>query len=194
MTNQLRVLVLGVACCAAFTACPTPRAVCGNAKVETGEACDDGNSASGDGCEADCLNETPVGGGGGTTTGGGGGATGGGGGAMGGGSGGGAVGGGGGATGGGAGGGGVQVCGDGVPQAPEECDDMNQTAADGCENDCTLTPACGNGKREGTESCDDGNLTPGDGCETDCMSFTNTATVKGCLGINQRIPAVTAQV
>lgn len=96
--------------------------------------------------------------------------------------------GGGGATGGG-GGSGVAVCGNGVTEPPEECDDMNQTPGDGCENDCTLTPACGNGKREGTEACDDGNTQGGDGCEADCMAFTDTATVKGCLGINTQIPA-----
>jgi large repetitive protein len=113
MTKQLRVLFLGVAFCAAFTACPNPRAVCGNAKVETGEACDDGNTESGDGCEFDCLNESPVGGGGGGSVGGGGGNTGGGqntggggsAGGTGGGTGGGSVGGGGGSTGGGTGGG-----------------------------------------------------------------------------------------
>ncbi len=32
----------------------TPPAVCGNGTVEDGEACDDGNGTSGDGCEADC--------------------------------------------------------------------------------------------------------------------------------------------
>ena len=137
MTHQLRVLFLGVACAALF-ACPPPRAVCGNGKVETGEACDDGNTTSGDGCEADCLN-TSTGGGGGGAVGGGGGVTGGGGGTTGG------------------GGGGV--------------------------------PSCGNGITDGAELCDDGNRTAGDGCESDCMSFTNTATVKGCPGINQRVPA-----
>ena len=91
--------------------------------------------------------------------------------------------------GGGVGGGGgvMQICGNGMPEGTEECDDMNATMGDGCENDCTLTPACGNGKREGTEQCDDGNTAPGDGCEADCMSFTNTATVRGCLGINRRV-------
>ncbi|MDP1830211.1 MAG: lamin tail domain-containing protein [Archangium sp.] len=199
MTHQLRVLLLA-ACCAVLAACPQPRAVCGNAIVETGEACDDGNTSAGDGCEADCLSTTAMGGGGGAVgggggiTGGGGGSTGGGGGAITGGGGGVTGGGGGGVTGGGGGGvtggggGTVQICGNGIPEAPEECDDMNQVPNDGCESDCTLTPACGNGKREGTESCDDGNLTPGDGCESDCMSFTNTATVQGCLGINQRVP------
>ena len=100
MTQQLRVLFFGVACAALF-ACPSPRAVCGNGRVETGEACDDGNTDSGDGCEADCLNTTATGGGtgGGSVTGGGGGTTGGG---TGGGS---VTGGGGGTTGGGTGGG-----------------------------------------------------------------------------------------
>ena len=180
MTHQLRALVLGAACAALF-GCPPPRAVCGNAIVETGEACDDGNTNAGDGCEADCLS-TSTGGGGGGAVGGGGGTTGGGGGVGGGGAGAG----GGAATGGG--GGGVPMCNNGIREGTEECDDGNMTPGDGCENNCTLTPACGNGKREGTELCDDGNRTAGDGCETDCMSFTNTATVKGCLGINQRVP------
>ena len=30
-------------------------------------------------------------------------------------------------------------CGDGIPTAPEECDDGNMTAGDGCENDCRFT-------------------------------------------------------
>ena len=33
-------------------------ATCGNGAVETGEACDDGNSAGGDGCSASCQTET----------------------------------------------------------------------------------------------------------------------------------------
>lgn len=188
MTQQLRVLLVGAVCGALLVACPTPRAVCGNAKVETGEACDDGNTTSGDGCEADCLSTTPMGGGGGGSTVGGGNG-GGGGGSTGGGNGGGATG--GGSTGGGNGGGGgtAAVCGNGVTEGLEDCDDMNMVAGDGCENDCTFTPRCGNGKREGAEICDDGNLVGGDGCEADCGAFTDTATVKGCLGINSRVPA-----
>ena len=103
MTHQLRVLFLGVACCAAFTACPNPRAVCGNGQVETGEACDDGNTSSGDGCNADCQEEG-TGGGGGGSVGGGGGTTGGGGGSVTGGGGGSVTGGGGGSVTGGGGG------------------------------------------------------------------------------------------
>jgi cysteine-rich repeat protein len=32
-----------------------PKPVCGNSKLETGEACDDGNTANGDGCSDKCL-------------------------------------------------------------------------------------------------------------------------------------------
>ena len=41
----------------ALTACPPPppKPVCGNGAVEDGETCDDGNTAGGDGCEADCT-------------------------------------------------------------------------------------------------------------------------------------------
>jgi cysteine-rich repeat protein len=62
------------------------------------------------------------------------------------------------------------VCGDGVVQAPEQCDDGNTKNGDGCEDDCTKTPmaGCGNGIKEGTEQCDDGNTVNGDGCESDC--------------------------
>lgn len=47
---------------------------------------------------------------------------------------------------------------------------------------------CGDGWRGGTEQCDDANTTAGDGCENDC-SFTDTATVKGCPGQNDPVPA-----
>ncbi len=166
--------------------------MCGNGIVETGEACDDGNTTPSDGCENNCEATGSSGGGGGTVTGGGtgGGATGGSGGGSTGGSGGGSTGGsGGGSTGGSGGGSVVPVCGNGVVEGFEDCDDMNATPNDGCEADCTFTAACGNGKREGSESCDDGNVVGGDGCEANCMAFTDTLTVKGCLGINQRVPA-----
>ncbi|HEU4732431.1 MAG TPA: DUF4215 domain-containing protein, partial [Kofleriaceae bacterium] len=38
--------------CAATAAC---RPVCGNGKLEVGEACDDGNRTDGDGCDSDCT-------------------------------------------------------------------------------------------------------------------------------------------
>lgn len=33
------------------------------------------------------------------------------------------------------------VCGDSITEGPEQCDDGNMVAIDGCENDCTVTPA-----------------------------------------------------
>ncbi len=41
---------------------------CGNNTVDTGETCDDGNRVDGDGCDANCQDETPDGGGGGGGT------------------------------------------------------------------------------------------------------------------------------
>jgi len=61
------------------------------------------------------------------------------------------------------------VCGDGIPQLGEECDDGNMTAGDGCENDCTLTPVCPDSIVETGEECDDGNSTNGDGCDSSCQ-------------------------
>jgi cysteine-rich repeat protein len=56
----------------------------------------------------------------------------------------------------------ADLCGDGAVQAPEECDDGNETEDDGCDAFCRLE--CGNGSVEGAEECDDGNTTDGDGC------------------------------
>jgi cysteine-rich repeat protein len=61
------------------------------------------------------------------------------------------------------------VCGDGVTQLGEECDDMNMTPADGCENDCTETPVCGDADVQTGEECDDGDTMSGDGCDSMCQ-------------------------
>lgn len=53
------------------------------------------------------------------------------------------------------------VCGNGVLEPPEECDDGNTTNGDGCENDCTFTCIAGDPKRD---HCDDHN--PCNGTET----------------------------
>jgi cysteine-rich repeat protein len=60
------------------------------------------------------------------------------------------------------------VCGDGVTDAPEECDDAGESAS--CDADCTLAE-CGDGTLNTTagEECDDGNTTPGDGCDASCL-------------------------
>ncbi len=68
-----------------------------------------------------------------------------------------------------------KVCGNGKVETGEACDDGNRTNGDGCENDCTASPAvCGNGRVEAFEQCDDGNTTGGDGCEANCTTKVNT--------------------
>ena len=77
------------------------------------------------------------------------------------------------------------VCGDGVVEGLEGCDDANTTAGDGCSAACEIesgwscpTPGaacseiCGDGLVVGAESCDDGNTTPGDGCDATCTVET----------------------
>jgi fibro-slime domain-containing protein len=74
------------------------------------------------------------------------------------------------------------LCGDGLLEAPEQCDDGNQVSGDGCSATCHLEAGwvcdepgeacrrtvCGDGIVEGTEQCDDGNLEIGDGCTPQC--------------------------
>ena len=85
-------------------------------------------------------------------------------------------------------------CGDGLLLGSEECDDGNTTAGDGCSAACKVEPGyacstagdschqtvCGDGIREGSESCDDGNLIPGDGCSPDCKSEPVCTGTDGC--------------
>ncbi len=78
------------------------------------------------------------------------------------------------------------VCGDGVVEGTEQCDDGNNRALDGCSRDCQWEPSCpggkcqsrcgdgllfdfdGNGDGVVDEECDDGNLRNGDGCSSTC--------------------------
>ncbi len=63
-------------------------------------------------------------------------------------------------------------CGDGVEVAGEACDDgQNGDPCDGCLDDCTVhVNACGDGFLCDAEICDDGNVWPADGCSADCLS------------------------
>ena len=61
------------------------------------------------------------------------------------------------------------VCGNGILELGEGCDDGNTDAGDGCDGDCQREDGCGNGIVEGTEECDDGNTLSGDGCGHDCQ-------------------------
>lgn len=64
------------------------------------------------------------------------------------------------------------VCGNGIIEAGETCDDGNTYNGDGCSATCqieSVIPVCGNGVVETGESCDDGNLVSGDGCSGTCQ-------------------------
>ena len=65
-----------------------------------------------------------------------------------------------GATGGSTTGGPAPVCGDGIVEGDEACDDGNLDDGDGCEADCTLTPACGDGQYSPGEICHTVEYTP----------------------------------
>ena len=72
------------------------------------------------------------------------------------------------------------MCGDGVVQRGETCEDGNDLPFDGCYK-CQSEPscvngvcqaACGDGQRFGSEGCDDGNTRSGDGCSATCTVET----------------------
>ena len=74
------------------------------------------------------------------------------------------------------------TCGDGIRAGAEQCDQGNTIPGDGCSATCTVesgwtctgsptsvcTTRCGDGIRAGAEQCDQGNTTPGDGCSATC--------------------------
>ncbi|MDC0118012.1 DUF4215 domain-containing protein [bacterium] len=62
----------------------------------------------------------------------------------------------------------LSVCGDGVLDEGEACDDGNTMDGDGCSSTCELESVCGNGILEGNEVCDDGNTIDGDNCSSTC--------------------------
>jgi cysteine-rich repeat protein len=122
---------------------PILTTICGNGIIEEGEQCDDGNKENSDGCSSMCKMEF-----------------------------------------------GdddddsdddvddddsdddVTVCGNGIIEGSEICDDSNQTDGDGCSHLCRLEsadfPLCGNGIIESPEECDDRNTLPGDHCSPIC--------------------------
>ena len=64
------------------------------------------------------------------------------------------------------------VCGNGILEDNEECDDGNTDNDDGCNSECKneqqSEPECGNGVLEDNEECDDSNIDSGDGCDSEC--------------------------
>ena len=121
--------------------------VCGGARIDPPENCDDGNDDTNDGCSASCEREAgwtgPLPGvaciatecGDGIVA-------------------------------------GFEQCDDGGSSAPGCSEDCQLEEGYKCEAegaDCELT-TCGDGTTEGTEQCDDGNLTPFDGCDGQCKN------------------------
>ena len=66
------------------------------------------------------------------------------------------------------------LCGDGVIQINEECDDGNSVDdGNGCSVECLANHTCGNGVLESAiELCDDFNTEAGDYCSSDCLEVT----------------------
>jgi cysteine-rich repeat protein len=65
------------------------------------------------------------------------------------------------------------LCGDGLLQEGEACDDGNAINSDGCDSACVEATACGDGitfnQAGGTEQCDDANADNNDGCDSACQ-------------------------
>lgn len=76
----------------------------------------------------------------------------------------------------------AKACGDGLRVGFEGCDDGNANSGDGCDASCRAEAGyacpvgevcrrtvCGDRKAEGSEGCDDGNDVVGDGCSPGCV-------------------------
>ena len=142
-----------------LTTCTTTKGYCGDKIVQTGEACDDGNTTSGDGCSASCTVENgyrcPVAGGACSTI----------------------------TT---CGNGNLDT--NSAYNSSEECDDSNTQSGDGCSKACRIETGyhcttmtddgktfsvctkgrCNDGYLDVGEECDDGNAMPNDGCSPSC--------------------------
>ncbi len=68
------------------------------------------------------------------------------------------------------------VCGDAIRQESEQCDDGNLIESDGCTASCRV-PYCGNGVAEDSEYCDDGNGIDDDTCSNACKEIASTSSV-----------------
>lgn len=79
------------------------------------------------------------------------------------------------------------VCGNGIQEAGEECDDANTMNGDGCSSNCLVEAAvCGNGVVEAGEQCDDFNPLGGDGCDAACqIEYPATYCADTCPGLPQ---------
>ena len=70
---------------------------------------------------------------------------------------------------------GTAICGNGIVEPGENCDDKNAVNDDYCANDClTVNGACGDSIKQKYEICDDGNADDGDYCSADCKTITGS--------------------
>ncbi len=60
------------------------------------------------------------------------------------------------------------ICGDGIVNGTDQCDDGNAVNTDACTDACTL-PICGDGIVNGTDQCDDANVSNTDACTNACL-------------------------
>ena len=89
------------------------------------------------------------------------------------------------------------LCGDAKIMGSEECDDGNATSGDGCSAICRMEPGwtctkttpstcthsvCGNKQVEAGEGCDDGNTVPFDGCSPTCQNDPKCGTATSAVG------------
>jgi cysteine-rich repeat protein len=63
----------------------------------------------------------------------------------------------------------ASLCGNGMIDAGEQCDDGNTDDGDGCDVACNVE-VCGNGIVQADEECDDGGTVSGDGCSSTCTA------------------------
>lgn len=79
------------------------------------------------------------------------------------------------------------LCGNGVLDPGEDCEDGNRVPGDGCDPSChhefSILDKCGNGilDVELGEACDDGNRQSGDGCSDQCCAEGCWVCSRGCL-------------
>lgn len=76
----------------------------------------------------------------------------------------------------------VEICGDGLVVGSETCDDSDDNLNDACPDGATGScqdAVCGDGFLwnidGGSEACDDANTTPGDGCDASCLKEIGVA-------------------
>ncbi len=91
------------------------------------------------------------------------------------------------------------VCGDGIVEGAESCDDHNDDPFDACADcqlraKCAVGPCevvCGDGMIFPEEACDDGNAIDGDGCSSTCaVEEGYVCEASGELGEVLQVPAV----